>query len=213
MLIITLSALGTQANLGVVGCDEITSVSTYHWASIDEDTVTTRASLQGYSRWTEPAAGLVARLLCMVPNDHLAWPLLAKFRCDISMAGRRGPGRLLESLEVSLKAGVLRVAFRDEYRQLRREGQARARYDRLTDLLVHAIRLALWGADAEPCIPPPLTSVPVHTDDAGTRYVLEEEIPEHPRAHFVARHSGGTQPYFGAFYAWDWEGFIGATPK
>lgn len=212
MLIVTLiDSNGASTVLGVLGCERIAPVADYIWASVSNGTVTPVATLRAYSRWTEPAAALLARLLAIAPGDKTDWPLVERFTCEVRLGSRYGTGRLIESIDVVTELDYVHVTHRDELGEHSTRGPARAHYASLAELLTHAARLAVWGVDIVPPIPEPLTTVPVHKDDCGHAYVLERDMPEHVRRHVVARKVGCTQPKLGAFFEWDWTSFIGAS--
>lgn len=211
MLVVTLiDSAGASTVLGVLGCKRIAPVADYVWASVSETAVTPVATLHDYSRWTEPAVALMARLLAVAPRDKTDWPLVERFTCELRFGSRHGPGRLVESIHAVVENKLLDVTLHDELGERSTRGPARASYAGLAELLIHAARLATWGEDIEPPIPESLTAVPVHTDESGTAHVFECDMPTYVRRHFVARRVGCTQPKTGAFYASDWNDFIGA---
>lgn len=210
MLIVTLSTVEAQPEelLGCLGCKRIAPVTDYVFVESGTAIDTGATGLSGYSRWTEPAFGLLARLVCRHPRLRPGAVAITLLTCTIHLGFRLEQARRIERLKARIQGGTLRVSLHDEFESRRTEAAVRARYAQPLDMLEHAARVAVWGSDEEPPIPPPLSEVPVH-DDLELKYVLAEDIPAHPRRFFGARYIGCTTQRRNAFYAHDWLHFIG----
>ena len=121
-----------------------------------------------------------------------------------SVAGGRSIGRL----EARIVDGYLHASLTDDFGTGRVKHRVRPTYRHPLDMLEHAARLALWIADAEPPIPPPLTMVPIQ-HDRGPPHVLAADIPSFALRHFELRRHGCTVPMLDAYSAGDWWHFIG----
>lgn len=210
MLIVSVTPKGGPSQvLGVLGCARLQPVASYAWLRPVGEDYCFEVVLKGYSRWSEPAAGLLARLLARRPASAARLPLVQALRCQLLIGRHVSTARPVEQLDVSLANGKLRTLHRDELSAHRKTAAARAEYASLDDLVVHAARVSVWGSDAEPPIPPALTAVPVREVN-GVQVVFEADIPDHARRHFARRRDGCSVPIPGAYYAHDWLHFIGA---
>lgn len=210
MLIVTLAGCGQASEqvFGCIGCEQISPVNDYHLVAsngVDDHHVTTLAD---YSRWTEPAYALLARLLRHHPRGSAVDATGPSLRSTIHLGQSVASGRPVERLEARIVDGCLQVTHHDGVHTRRVISPARAVYPQPVDLLEHAARIAVWRIDAEPPVPPPLTQVPIH-DDGGPPYVLAMDIPAFARRHFKQRRLGCTVPRMGAYHASDWWQFIG----
>lgn len=213
MLIITLAANGEPSEhvFGCIGCERITPVNDYQLVTAGANGDTAVTALLAYSRWTEEAFGLLARLLARHPRNS-KMDVLGTRLCNSIYLGRNPEtARLLEQVDASLMDGTLSVSFQDEFGRRVSTHPARDGYLHPFDLLIHAARLAVWGKDEEPPIPAPLTDVPVVVEEGLLAYVLARDMPALARRHFERRYIGRTVPRPGAFYANDWWSFIGGT--
>jgi hypothetical protein len=197
---------------GYIGCEQIAPVADYRLVATlvaGKELVTT---LPGYSRWTEPAYALLARLIGLrlhaPPDTGLGGSHL---RSTIYLGRDFCTARPIERLDGRIEGGYLLASIKGEVDSGVIRERVRSHYAHPLELLEHAARLAVWLADAEPPVPPPLTAVPVH-DDGGLPYVLAEDIPAFPRRAFERRRLGCTVPMAGAYYAHDWWSFIGGRP-
>ena len=213
MLIITMAANGEPSKqvFGCVGCERIAPVTDYQLVTAGEDGDTAITALLGYSRWTEEAFGLLARLLARHPRNSKMDALGTRLRSSIYLGRTPETARLLEQVDANLVDGTLSVSFQDEFGRRVRTHPARDGYLHPFDLLIHAARLAVWGKDEEPPIPAPLTDVPVVVEEGVLPYVLARDMPAFARRHFERRYIGRTVPRPDAFYANDWWSFIGGT--
>lgn len=211
MLIITLATNGKQSEqvFGCIGCERIAPVTDYKLVTAGAVGDTAITTLNDYSRWTEEAFGLCARLLARHPRDPRIDAPGTQLCSSIYLGRNVETARLLEQVNANFEDGMLHVSFHDE--AVRREcaQPARDEYPHRLDLLVHAARLAVWGKDDEPPIPAALTDVPVVVDDCELPYVLARNIPTFARRHFERRYIGCTVPRPDAFFATDWWSFIG----
>lgn len=214
MLILGIRTPGHQWHtVGYVWCHAIAPVANYTLGVPAQDgDAGERAHLRDYSRWSEPACALVARLLAAARGsvDTLAAP--APHRCELDV--RIGPdfarSRRIEHVHAHRSNGSLSAARTDEHTRAEHRGVERQEYANLASLLEHACRLAAWGSDVEPPIPEPLSKVPLHRGPGDRPVVRADDIPAHPRLHFEASRIGATQPAHGLYYAHDWFAFIGA---
>ena len=213
MLIITMAANGEQFEqvLAWFGCEQIAPVNEYHLIASDSAGVTTITRLNDYSRWTEPAFALLSRLATLHPRDLGTAEPGTHLRSTICLGRNLETARPIERLDARIVEGSLHASMEDDFGMRRARQAARTSYTHPLDMLEHAARLALWLADVEPPIPPPLTEVPI-CGDGGRPYVLARDIPEFPRRFFEQRRPGCTVPMPGAYYAGDWWQFIGHRP-
>ena len=213
MLIITMAANGEQFEqvLAWLGCEQIAPVNEYHLIASDSAGVTTITRLNDYSRWTEPAFALLSRLATLHPRELGAAEPGTHLRSTIYLGRNLETARPIERLDARIVEGSLHASMEDDFGVRRGKHAARRSYTHPLDMLEHAARLALWLADVEPPIPPPLTEVPIR-GDGGRPYVLARDIPEFPRRFFEQRRLGCTVPMPGAYYAGDWWQFIGHRP-
>lgn len=212
MLIITMATNGKPSEqvFGCIGCERIAPVTDYKLVTAGEDGDTAITTLLGYSRWTEEAFGLCARLMARHPRNPEIDAAKSTQLCSSIYLGRAvETARLLEQVNAKFEDGMLHVSFHDE--AVRREctQPARDKYLHRSDLLIHAARVAIWGKDEEPPIPAPLTDVPVVANDSELPYVLARDIPTFARRHFERRFSGSTVTRPDTFSATDWWSFIG----
>ena len=210
MLIITMAANGEQTEqvLACLGCEQIEPVNDYQLIASDSAGETTITRLNNYSRWTEPAFALLSRLATLHPRDLGAAEPGTHLRSTIYLGRNLETARPIERLEARIVEGHLQASIEDDFGMRRGKQAARKSYTHPLDMLEHAARLAIWLADVEPAIPPPLTEVPIR-DNGGQPYVLAADIPEFPRRFFERRRLGCTVPMTGAYYASDWWQFIG----
>jgi hypothetical protein len=211
MLIVTLPGGGQPAPhvFGCIGCNLIAPVTAYQLVQARSKNATVVTSLDDYSRWTEPAFGLLARLLSRRGSGASERESDGAVDCAILLGRDLYTSRPIERLVGRVEDGLLHVSLSSELGAHVDAQPARSHYARVGDLIEHAARIAVWGADAEPPMPPPLTAVPIRYGD-GAPHVLEADMPPHPRRYFVARQAGRTQPDAGAHFARDWRAFIGA---
>lgn len=195
--------------LGAIGCMRLRPVTDYVWLRPFEEHYQVEVVLRDYSRWSEPATGLLARLLARRPADGPRQPALRHFQCQMLVGRDVEHARVVEQLAVFVVGETLATELRDELSSRRRTTKRRAEYASLDDVLVHAARVSVWGSDEEPPIPTPLTEVPIRKV-RGMDVVLESDIPAHPRKHFAHRCEGSTVPFAGAVFAHSWLNFIGA---
>ncbi len=213
MLIITIDTSMPPGNtvLGVIGCAQIAPVTDYRLIQTGLKGRTVETELQGYSRWTEPAVGLLARMLSRVEGDVIEHPFSEQFCCKLHIGRCLENGRVIEQIDGRIGGGMLYLDVSDSLSRRAVKAPVRGAYRSLNALVEHATRLAAWDADHEPPIPESLTTVPIRQDPGdGYAYVLEADIPPHPRAHIADRKVGGTQPKPGAYFAHEWLAFIGA---
>lgn len=211
MLVCSATAGGVPFTLGYIGCPFISVLAPYTFARADDPGWTTLATIEDYPRWAESAFGLFARLLARLPPEERRWPCAPAATCRL-LIGRSGThSREIERLTVTLKPPHLRVQAHDEAHEYQATAPMRPSYDGLVDVFVHGARIAVWGMDEEPPLPPPLTSVPTHRTSEGLAYVLEEELPAHPRRHFCTRQVGARDKRLpaGAHSVADWLRFVG----
>lgn len=213
MLIITMAANGEpfEKVFGCVGCEQIAPVNDYQLVELDGNSDTRITTLSAYSRWTEPAYALLARLVRHHPRDPREAAPGTHLRSTIYLGQSLGNGRPVERLEARIVDGYLHASHQDDFDTRRVMQTVRPGYAHPLDMLEHAVRLVLWLADIEPPIPPPLTEVAIH-GDGGHQYVLAKDIPEFPRRFFEQRRRGCTKPMPGAYDAGDWWQFIGGRP-
>ena len=213
MLIITMAASGEPLEqvFGYIGCEQIAPVNDYQLVAPSGADDTCITTLSAYSRWTEPAYALLARLVRHHPRDPEAAPPGTHLRSTIYLGQSLSGGRPVERLEARIVDGNLHVSHQHDFGKHYVEQPVRPGYPHPVDMLEHAARLATWLTDAEPTIPPPLTEVPIR-DSGGRQYVLAEDIPTFPRRVFEQRRLGCTVPMLGAYYARDWWQFIGGRP-
>ena len=213
MLIVTMAANGEPLEqvFGCVGCEQIAPVNDYQLIVLNGDNDTRITTLSAYSRWTESAYALLVRLVRHHPRDPDVAAPGTHLRSTIYLGQSLANGRPVERLEARIVDGYLHASHQDDFGTRRVKQTVRPGYAHPVDMLEHAARLALWLADAEPTIPPPLTEVPIR-DSGGRQYVLAEDIPTFPRRVFEQRRLGCTVPMLGAYYARDWWQFIGGRP-
>lgn len=213
MLIVTMAANGERFEqvLACLGCEQVAPVNDYHFIASDSAGETTITTLNDYSRWTEPAFALLSRLATLHPRDPGAAKPGTHLRSTIYLGSNLETARPIERLDARIVEGNLHASIEDDFGMRRGRQAARKRYEHPLDMLEHAARLAIWHADVEPPIPPPLTEVPIRGDD-GHPYVLAADIPAFPRRFFEQRRLGCTVPMTGAYYASDWRQFIGGRP-
>ncbi len=213
MLIITMAANGEPLEqvFGCVGCEQIAPVNDYQLVELGGNNDTRITTLSAYSRWTEPAYALLARLVRHHPRDPEVAAPETHLRSTIYLGQSLANRRPVERLEARIIDGYLHAFHEDDLGTRSVKQGVRPGYAHPVDMLEHAVRLALWRADSEPPIPPPLTEVPIH-GDGGQQYVLVRDIPEFPRRFFEQRRRGCTVPMPGAYYAGDWWQFIGGRP-
>jgi len=211
MLIITFAANDEpdEKVLGILGCERIAPVNDYELITTNSRGELVTTTLSGYSRWTEPAFGLLARLLRLHPRDSDLRAPGARLQSTIYLGSDNATARVVERLEGHVEAGTLYVKCPDEFGTRERKGPARPAYGNPLDLLEHAARLAGWSKDAEPLVPKPLTEVPVYEGD-GTPFVLERDIPAFPLRHFRNRGVEVMASRRDAYFAQDWLQFIGS---
>lgn len=212
MLIVTVTTdCGPAQLLGAIECLAIAPIADYRWhSSLARDGVV-QASLDNYSRWAEPAAALMARLLARRPVDAPRLPPASEVTCELFIGQSVAAKRPIERVTARIDGSILCASHSDEQAGQTDFGARRAEYSSLEDLLIHAVRLSLWGDDEEPEVPPPLTTVPIRSID-GVSVVLVADIPAYPRRQFVRRRDGCTVPFPNAFFAHDWFDFIGGRP-
>ena len=213
MLIITMAANGERFEqvLACLGCEQIAPVNDYHFIASNSAGETTITTLNDYSRWTEPAFALLSRLATLHPRELGAAEPGTHLRSTIYLGRNLETARPIERLDARIVEDSLQSSIKDDFGMRRGRQGARKRYAHPLDMLEHAARAAIWHADSEPPIPPPLTEVPIHVD-GGQQYVLAKDIPEFPRRFFEQRRQGCTVPMPGAYYAGDWWQFIGGRP-
>lgn len=195
--------------LGAIACIRLQPVTDYVWLRPFEEHYQVEVVLRDYSRWSEPATGLLARLLARRSADAVRKPLVQGFTCQLRVGQHVDRTRLIEQLDVTLVGPELSVVHRDELVIDRKTAPRRDEYATLDSLLVHAARLSAWGADTEPPIPAPLSQVPIR-ELHGQQVVFEVDMPLHARRHFLHRHQGSSVPRPDFFYASDWLAFLGA---
>lgn len=212
MLIVTMACGQTSEQVfGCIGCEQISAVNDYQLVASSRGGDHCVTTLSGYSRWTEPAYALLARLLRHHPRASAVDAPGPSLRSTIHLGQSLANGRPIERLEAHIVDGCVQTTHHDGVHTRRVQASARAVYPQPVDLLEHAVRIAMWRIDAEPPIPPPLTQVRIYYD-GGPPYVLAAEIPPFARRHFKQRRRGCTVPRTGTYYASDWWQFIGGRP-
>jgi len=210
VLIVTVSTDPSWSEwiFGCIGCERIAPVNEYLLVESGIAGAAGVTTLPDYSRWTEPACGLLARLVSRHPRNPRAEEAGAYLSCTVYFGRKLDTARRIEHLDARIVGATLHASLADEFEVRRIEIAARKHYAHPLDLLEHAARVAVWGADEEPPVPPPLTGVPIH-DDGGQPYVLAKDIPTYPRRYFEERHVRCTTPPHDAYFAHDWYLFIG----
>jgi hypothetical protein len=197
--------------LGYIGCIRVAPLSTYSFTRPSGSLWEPIAEVHEYARWSESAFGLLARLLRLLPLNERPWKYLPQFTCELCL-GSSSWSRRIEHLKVQVNSDRLSVELRDELWCHRATALAAGEYADLVDVLLHAARIAVWGADEQPPIPAPLTSIPVHRTSGGVACVFEHDMPPHARRHFLRKQAGVERESLpaGAHRVADWYDFIGA---
>lgn len=196
--------------LGHIGCLSLAPQATYSFIRADSTLLEPVAQVHDYSRWSEPAFGLLARLLRRLPFDERAWRYMPRFTCELRVASTSCSFRV-EHLIVDVSSDRLNVELRDVAGGHRASALAALDYADLVDVLLHAARIAVWGVDEQAPLPAALTLIPLRRTNEGAAYVLEADIPPYPRKHFQLhwREAQNEQLPAGARSAEEWLRFIG----
>jgi len=127
MLIRVTRVANGQWNLAAyVWCDEIASVTDYT-LGLPSDTGRPQevARLERYSRWSEPASGLVARLLTRSSPGTLAVPAPGICELEIRIGRDLKHSRQVESLTATRLKGRLQVSLFDDLSRVECSGEGR----------------------------------------------------------------------------------------
>lgn len=171
--------------------------------------------LPGYPVCIEPLSALVLRLLGLERQDaHRAMPGGGVRYASLSIY--RGPtieeSRLIEHLvarclPVTNELSSLQVEFADELEERTTSGLTHP--FRSPWRLLERAASCLWWSGGPPTTLRSLSDVPVLAGE-GAGYVREVDIPAYARSRLV-RHLGGFRgPNHDAFFAEDWQSFLGS---
>lgn len=171
--------------------------------------------LRGYPVCVEPLSALVMRLLALEQGEHQL-PVAVGYAQYASLSIYRGPtieeSRLIEHLvartvPVTDVLSSMQVEFADELEE--HTTSMVVKPHRSPWGLLERAASRLWWAGGQPPALKPLSDVPVLAGE-GVGFVREVDIPAYARGRLV-RHLGGFRgPSHDAFFAEDWQSFLGS---